>query len=131
VQERGAAKSAAPSAEFSLPDKESRAPAGMQRDNTLSSTEVEVLRLELLVADTDVAQREIERATARYGGVILRRDVHSEGQQAGLVVRLQRKAIQGYIEQLKKVGNVQGQVSAAREGDDTVEIHLAVTTGRD
>jgi hypothetical protein len=130
LQERGAAKSAAPPADFSRAEKDSRAPSGLARREALPATEMEALRLELLVADADSGMREIERATTRYGGVLLRRDVHS-AKEGLLVVRLQRKAVQGYIELLKKLGEVRGPVSAAPEGADTVEIYLAVTTGRE
>jgi hypothetical protein len=101
----------------------------MARSKALPATEVEALRLEILVADADSGTQEIERVTTRYGGVLLRRDVLSAN--AGvLVVRLQRKAVGGYIELLKKLGDVRGTVSVAPEGTDTVEIYLAVTTGR-
>jgi hypothetical protein len=129
LQERGAVKSISPPADFSRAEKERTAPSGMARSKALPATEVEALRLEILVADADSGTQEIERVTTRYGGVLLRRDVLSAN--AGvLVVRLQRKAVQGYIELLKKLGDVRGTVSVAPEGTDTVEIYLAVTTGR-
>jgi hypothetical protein len=130
LQERGAAKSASPPADFSRAEKERRAPSGMARSKALPATEVQALRLEILVADADSGMREIERVTTRYGGVLLRRDVLSANKGV-LVVRLQRKAVQGYIELLKKRGDVRGPVSVAPEGTDTVEIYLAVTSGRE
>jgi hypothetical protein len=130
MQERSAAKSLAQSDELSHPEKESRDALGMVRSKALPSSGVEVLRLEILVADADDAQREIERATARYRGVILRRDVQTGG-GVGLLVRLRRKELQGYVDLLKKLGNLRGQVSAAPEGDAAVEIYLTVTPGRE
>ena len=130
MQERSAAKSLSPSDEFSLPEKKGGAPSGLVRNKALPSSGVETLRLDLLVADADSAQREVERATVRFGGVILRRDFSLAGEGV-LVVRLQRKAVQGYIEQLKKLGDVRGAVSVAPEGDETVEVYLAVTTRRE
>jgi hypothetical protein len=130
VQERSAAKSASPSADYSLQEKESRAPAGIQRDKTLSSTGVEVLKIGISVANGDSAEREIERATVRSGGVVLRRDTRSGGDRI-LAVRLRRKAVHGYVELLKQLGDVRGTVSAAPEGDDSVEIYLTVTVGRE
>ncbi|MGA7828889.1 MAG: DUF2275 domain-containing protein [Geobacteraceae bacterium] len=130
MQERRAAKSLAPADEFSLPQDEGRAASGLVQNKALPSSEVETLRLELRVADVEAARREIERATVRSGGVILHRDGSGVG-EGGLVVRLQRQAVHGYIELLKKLGDVRGPVSAAPEGDDTVEIYLDVTSGRD
>ncbi|MDD2334992.1 MAG: DUF2275 domain-containing protein [Geobacteraceae bacterium] len=130
MQERSAAKSLSPSDDFSLPEKKSEAPSGLVRNKALPSSGVETLRLELLVADAYSVQREVERATVRFGGIILRRDFNLGGEGV-LVVRLQREAVQGYIKLLKKLGDVRGGVSAAPEGDDTVEIYLAVTTRRE
>jgi len=130
MQERSSAKSASPSAEFSLPEKEQRAPSGIVRKKSLPSTGVEVLRLEIFVADADSAQRKIEHETVRYGGVILRKDAHVAGERV-LVVRLQRNAVHGFIEQLKQLGDVRGAVSAAPEGNDVVEMNLTVTTGQE
>ena len=130
MQERSSAKSASPPAEFSFPEKEQRAPSGIVRKNALPSTGVEVLRLEIIVADADSAQRKIEREAARYGGVILRKDAHLAGERV-LVVQLQRKAVHGFIEQLKQLGDVRGAVSAASEGNDVVEMNLTVTTGQE
>ena len=130
LQERSSAKSASPSAEFSLPEKVQRAPSGIVRKKSLPSTGVEVLRLEIFVADADSAQRKIEHETARYGGVILRKDAHLAGERV-LVVRLRRNAVQVFIEQLKRLGDVRGAVSAAPEGNAVVEMNLTVTTGQE
>ncbi|MRR57704.1 MAG: DUF2275 domain-containing protein [Deltaproteobacteria bacterium] len=130
LQERGAAKSASPPADFSRAEKETRVPSGLARREALPAAGIDAMRLELLVADADSGTREIERVTIRSGGVLLRRDIHSANEGV-LVVRLQRKAVGGYIELLKKLGEVRGPVSVAPEGPDTVEIYLAVTTGRE
>ncbi|RQW85084.1 MAG: DUF2275 domain-containing protein [Geobacter sp.] len=130
MQERSSAKSASPPAELSFPEKEQRAPSGIVRKKALPSTGVEVLRLEIIVADADSAQRKIEREAARYGGIIVRKDAHLAGER-GLVVQLQRKAVHGFIEQLKQLGSVRGAVSEAPEGTPVVEMYLAVTTGQE
>jgi hypothetical protein len=126
MQERNAAKSLATSNEFSLPEHEDGTAAGVVRSKTLPSSGVETLRFDLHVDDIAVARHEIERVTVRFGGVVLRRDGSGEGED-GLVVRLQREAVRGYIEQLKKLGDVRGPVSAAPEGEEAVEIYLTVT----
>lgn len=130
MQERSAAKSLAPSDEVSVPEKESRSASGVARSKALPASEVELVRVALHVADVAAAQREVERATVRYGGVILRRDFPAEGEVAFLV-RLHRNVFRGYLDLLKKLGNVQGPVSAAPEGEDAVDIYLIVTTGRE
>lgn len=130
MQERSAAKSLSPSDEFSLPEKKNGAPSGLVRNKALPSSGVETLRLELLVADADSVQQEVERATVRFGGIIQRRDFSLAGESV-FVIQLQRKAVQGYIKLLKKLGEVRGTVSTAPEGDDTVEVYLAVTTRRE
>ncbi|MHC1696593.1 MAG: DUF2275 domain-containing protein [Geobacteraceae bacterium] len=129
MQERSAAKSLAPSEEFSLAEQGGRAASGTARNKALPLGVGEALRLKLLVADAVTAQREIERATARYGGVILRRDIPADG-EAGLLVRLRQNVFQEYIDLLKKLGSVRGPVSAAPEGEDTVDLYLVVTTDR-
>ncbi len=129
VQERAVGNSASPPSEMSFPEQEDKAPAGILRSKALPSTAMEVLRIEISVADLDSAQQEIERATGRYGGVILRSDMRGEGERV-LVVRLQRMAVQGYLERLKSIGDVRGTVPTVPDGDDAVEIRLAVTGGR-
>ncbi len=130
MQERNAAKSLSPPTDSLLSEQEGSAPAGMLREKARSSTGVEVLKIEISVAKSDSAVKEIERSTVRYGGVILRRDLRSASGKV-LVVRLKRKAVQGYLELLAHFGDVRGAVSAAPEGDNTVEIYLAITGGRE
>ena len=130
MQERSAVKSLSPSTDFSQSEQESSAPARILRDKAISSSRVEVLKIEISVAKADSAAKEIERSTVRYGGVILRRDLRSASGKV-LVVRLKREAVQGYIELLEHFGDVRGAVSAAPEGDNTVEIYLAITGGRE
>jgi hypothetical protein len=130
MQERSAAKSLSPSDEFSLPEKQGRTSSGLVRNKALPSTGVEALKIEMSVAKAVFAARDIERETVRYGGVILRRDIRSEGEKV-LVVRLQRKAVQGYIELLAHLGKVRDAVSAAPEGDDSVEMYLTIVVGRE
>jgi hypothetical protein len=126
MQERSAAKSLAPADEFSLAEKESRAPSGMARSKALPASEEEMVRVALQVANVAAAQREIERATVRYGGVILRRDFPAEGEVAFLV-RLRQNVVRGYLDLLKKLGNLQGPAAAAPEGEDSVDLYLVVT----
>ena len=129
MQERSAAKSLAPSDEFSLAEKERQAPSGMARSKALPASEVEMVRVALQVANVAAAQHEIERATTRYGGVILRRDFPAEG-EAAYLVRLRQNVVRGYLDLLKKLGNLQGPAAAAPEGEDSVDLYLVVTTVR-
>ncbi len=129
MQERSAAKSLAPSDEFSLAEKESRTSSGLARSKALPASEVEMVRVSLHVVNIAAAQREIERATARCGGVILRRDFPAQGEVAFLV-RLRQIVIQEYLGLLKKLGSLQGPVSAAPESEDSVDLYLVVTTVR-
>jgi len=128
MQERSAAKSLAPSDEFSLAEQERQPASGMARSKALPASG-ELVRVALQVKDVAAAQREIERATVRHGGVILRRDFPSEGEIAFLV-RLRRTVFRGYLDLLKKLGNLQGPATAAPEGEDTFELYLVVTTVR-
>lgn len=127
MQERSAAKSLAPSDEFSRAEVEDRTASGLARSKALPESEVEPVRVALHVANVAAAQREIERATARYGGVILRRDFPAEG-EAAFLVRLRQNAVRGYLDLLKKLGNLQGPAAAAPESEDSVDIYLVVTT---
>jgi len=129
MQERSAAKSLAPSEDFTLAEKESRAPSGLARSKALSASEVELVRVTLHVTNVAAAQREIERATARCGGVILRREVPAGGDVA-VLVRLRQNVFRGYLDLLKKLGKVQGPAVAAPEGEDSVDLYLVVTTDR-
>ena len=129
MQERSAAKSLAPSDEFSLAEKESRTASGMARSKALPASEVEMVRVALHVANVAAAQGEIERATVCYGGVILRCDFPAEGEVA-ILVRLRQKMVRGYLDLLKKLGNLQGPAVAAPEGEDSIDLYLVVTTDR-
>jgi hypothetical protein len=128
VQERAASKSASPPSGMSFPELEDRAPAGMMRSKALPTDGMEVLRIEISVADPGSAEREIERATGRSGGVIFRSE--TDGEERVLVVRLQRKSVQGYLERLESIGDFRGTVPTVPDGDDAVEIRLTVTPGR-
>lgn len=127
MQERSAAKSLAPSDEFTLAEKESRTASGLARSKALPASDAELVLVALQVAHVAAAQRTIERATVRYGGVILRRDFPAEG-EAAFHVRLRQNAVRGYLELLKKLGNLQGPAAPAPEGEDLVDIYLVVTT---
>jgi len=129
MQERRAAKSLAPSDEFSLAEKESRTASGLARSKALPVSDAEMLRVALHVANVAAAQRAIERATVHYGGVILRRDFPVED-EAAFHVRLRQNAVRGYLDLLKKLGNLQGPAEAAPESEDSVDIYLVVTTVR-
>lgn len=125
LQDRDDAKSAFSADRMSLPEQE-EAPSWTMRSKSLPTAVPEVLGIELIVADPESAVADIERATERSGGVILRKEMQG-GRVRFFSVRLQREAVQGYLERLESLGDVRGAQSIIPDTAAAVEIRVTIS----